>query len=81
MFLGLKKAPDQLLSFDLLMWTREEQVHRVSRHDCHDSKCQTVLNANHEYSPVYTIDVNDRNHFREADNQERNRTSKVVKKG
>lgn len=43
-------------------------------------KCQPVLYADHQHSPVDTIDVNDRNHFREADNQKRNGTGKVVKK-
>lgn len=80
-FIGLVKAPDRVLSLHLLMWTHVEQVQSVSRRDCQDSKGQTVLIADLESSPVYTIDVNDRNHFREADNQKRNRTSKVVKKG
>ena len=74
MLIGLIKAPDKVLSFSLLMWRHAERVHS-------DSKCQPVLNVEHDYSPVYTVDVNDRNHFREADNQKGNRTGKVVKKG
>lgn len=66
MFLGLVKAPGQELNIHLLWWTQAEQNDRGS---------------DPRHSPVDPVDVDDRNHFREADHQKRNGTGKVVKKG